>query len=83
MGAEAGVDEQAGAVAGLAELEEEDARAEVVDLRQAEGGEGGAEFGGDAGDVEGGEALFHFAGGVCGGGRGFGKLGLRDLQKFG
>jgi hypothetical protein len=44
---EAGVDKQGGAVAGFAEFEEKDSGAEVVDLGEAEGGEGESEFGDD------------------------------------
>ncbi len=59
MTAEAGVDEELFAVVRFRELEQEDAGREVVDVGQAERGEGGGEFVSDDADVEGGEALFH------------------------
>lgn len=60
MTAETGIDDELVAdLVGFLKFEEEDAGAEVVDVGEAEGGEGGVEFVGDDFDVEGREALFH------------------------
>lgn len=64
MAAETGVDEELFAVVGFGEFEHEDAGGEVVEVGEAEAGQGGGEFVGDNVHVEGGEALLHRCGPV-------------------
>lgn len=53
MTAKPGIDEELLTFPRFSEFKEEDARGEIVDVGDAEGDEGGGEFGGDDADVEG------------------------------